>query len=101
MIFTSLRSAVISAALVGFSGSALAQAGGTITFHGAIVEEGCAVTHQTARIEVSCARGNQVHRQTLSLRASGVREIHSKWVHSRLDYLNPAHTLGILTLTYR
>ncbi|HDI3031937.1 TPA: type 1 fimbrial protein [Cronobacter turicensis] len=92
---------LITAAFVGFSGPGFAQPGGTIAFHGAIVEEGCAVTHQTVRIEVSCARGNQVHRQTLSLRASGVREIHSEWVHSRLDYLNPAHTLGILTLTYR
>lgn len=92
---------LITAALVGFSGPGLAQAGGTIAFHGAIVEESCSVAQQTARVEVSCARGNQVHRQTLSLRASGVREIHSEWVHSRLDYLNPAHTLGILTLTYR
>ncbi|AHB70902.1 type 1 fimbrial protein [Cronobacter malonaticus] len=92
---------LITAALVGFSGPGLAQAGGTITFHGAIVEEGCSVARQAARIEVSCLRGNQVHRQTLSLRSSGVRERHSSWVSSRLDYLNPAHTLGILTLTYR
>ncbi|EMA8637723.1 type 1 fimbrial protein [Cronobacter malonaticus] len=92
---------LITAALVGFSGPGLAQAGGTITFHGAIVEEGCSVARQAARIEVSCLRGNQVHRQTLSLRSSGVRERHSNWVSSRLDYLNPAHTLGILTLTYR
>nr|WP_260425921.1 hypothetical protein [Cronobacter sakazakii] len=42
-----------------------------------------------------------MYRQTLSLRGSGVRERHSEWVHSRLDYLNPSHTLGILTLTYR
>ncbi|ELY4375749.1 type 1 fimbrial protein [Cronobacter sakazakii] len=95
------RVAVMSAALASFSGATLAQSGGTITFRGAIVEEGCAVARQTTRIEVSCLRGNQVHRQTLSLRSSGVRERHSSWVSSRLDYLNPAHTLGILTLTYR
>lgn len=92
---------LITAALVGFSGPGLAQAGGTITFHGAIVEEGCAVAHQATHIEVSCSHGTKMYRQTLSLRGSGVRERHSEWVHSRLDYLNPSHTLGILTLTYR
>ncbi|MDT3665841.1 type 1 fimbrial protein [Cronobacter dublinensis] len=89
-------------AALGFSpASAKAQTGGTIAFHGAIVEEVCSVAHNAARIELSCPRGHQVHRQTLSLRSSGVRETHSPWVHSRLDYLNPEHTLGILTLTYR
>ncbi|EOC0416326.1 type 1 fimbrial protein [Cronobacter malonaticus] len=96
-----LRIVAITVAVVLFSAAASAQSGGTITFHGAIVEEGCSVARQAARIEVSCLRGNQVHRQTLSLRSSGVRERHSSWVSSRLDYLNPAHTLGILTLTYR
>ncbi|EKY3197578.1 type 1 fimbrial protein [Cronobacter turicensis] len=92
---------LITAALVGFSGPGLAQAGGTIAFHGAIVEESCSVAQQTARVEVSCPRGNQVHRQSIALRSSGVRERDSQWVHSRLDYLNPSHTLAILTLTYR
>ncbi|NCH74368.1 type 1 fimbrial protein [Cronobacter sakazakii] len=101
MIFTSWRIAVISAALASFSGATLAQSGGTITFHGAIVEEGCAVAHQATHIEVSCSHGTKMYRQTLSLRGSGVRERHSEWVHRRLDYLNPSHTLGILTLTYR
>ncbi|EOU1294913.1 type 1 fimbrial protein [Cronobacter sakazakii] len=95
------RVAVMSVAVAGFSGATLAQSGGTITFHGAIVEEGCAVAHQTTHIEVSCSHGTKMYRQTLSLRSSGVREKHSSWVSSRLDYLNPAHTLGILTLTYR
>ncbi|WP_336296079.1 type 1 fimbrial protein [Cronobacter dublinensis] len=97
----SLSVTLIATALVVFSASALAQTGGTIAFHGAIVEEVCSVAHNAARIELSCPRGHQMHRQTLSLRSSGVRETHSPWVHSRLDYLNPEHTLGILTLTYR
>ncbi|WP_105638013.1 type 1 fimbrial protein [Cronobacter dublinensis] len=97
----SLSVTLIATALVVFSASAQARTGGTITFHGAIVEEVCSVAHNAARIELSCPRGHQTHRQTLSLRSSGVRETHSPWVHSRLDYLNPEHTLGILTLTYR
>ncbi|ALB66371.1 type 1 fimbrial protein [Cronobacter dublinensis] len=97
----SLSLTLIATALVGFSALAQARTGGTIAFHGAIVEEVCSVAHNAARIELSCPRGHQVHRQTLSLLSSGVRELHSPWVHSRLDYLNPEHTLGILTLTYR
>ncbi|ELY2797370.1 type 1 fimbrial protein [Cronobacter dublinensis] len=97
----SLSVTLIATALVVFSASAQAQTGGTIAFHGAIVEEVCSVAHNAARIELTCPRGHQVHRQTLSLRSSGVRETHSPWVHSRLDYLNPEQTLGILTLTYR
>ncbi|EKY3243847.1 type 1 fimbrial protein [Cronobacter dublinensis] len=97
----SLSLTLTATALVGFSALAQARTGGTIAFHGAIVEEACSVAHNAARIELTCPRGHQTHRQTLSLRSSGVRELHSPWVHSRLDYLNPEHTLGILTLTYR
>ncbi|EOV9015326.1 type 1 fimbrial protein [Cronobacter muytjensii] len=100
-MYTPLFAAAMTAALALSSVAVLAQTGGTLTFHGAIVEEVCSVAHNAARIELSCPRGHQVHRQTLSLRATGVREMHSPWVHSRLDYLNASHTLGILTLTYR
>ncbi|EOW6722454.1 type 1 fimbrial protein [Cronobacter dublinensis] len=93
----SFYAVAVTAALAFSPASAQAQAGGTIAFHGAIVEEVCSVAHNAARIELTCPRGHQ----TLSLRSSGVRETHSPWVHSRLDYLNPEHTLGILTLTYR
>ncbi|ALB62370.1 FIG00554470: hypothetical protein [Cronobacter condimenti 1330] len=96
-----LFATLIIAASVFSSLPVLASSGGTLTFHGAIVEEVCSVTQATARIDLRCPRGHRLHRQTLFLRGDGPHEHDSAWVHSRFDYLNATHTLGILTLTYR
>lgn len=75
---------------------------GTITFHGAIVESPCntAVVGQT--MTTSCYRNGEIqtHRQTLSSKMPLISQFPAILASSRMEWLNPQRSLGVMTVTY-
>ncbi|CFQ52127.1 Uncharacterised protein [Yersinia aleksiciae] len=75
---------------------------GTITFYGAIVDSPCntAVVGQT--ITTSCYRDGETltHRQTLSRNMPLLSQLPGNLASSRMEWLNPQRSLGIMTVTY-
>lgn len=75
---------------------------GTITFHGAIVESPCntAVVGQT--MTTNCYRNGetQTHRQTLSSKMPLLTQLPGNLASSRMEWLNPQRSMGVMTMTY-
>ncbi len=83
------------------SSVAIATTGGVIYFEGAVVETPCDVGVDAHRATVACDRQGQAKTQQFSLKnlaheQSGFDNL----VTMKINYLNPAHTLAIMDITY-
>ena len=80
---------------------ALAETGGVIQFQGAIVESPCDVNVDSHRATVSCDRQGQAKTQQFSLKnLSQEQSSYGNLVTMKINYLNPAHTLAVMDITY-
>ncbi|AJJ09507.1 hypothetical protein CH64_1128 [Yersinia rohdei] len=77
-------------------------ASGTITFYGAIVESPCDTKLVGQAITMSCYRNGETltQRQTLSRTMPLTSQLPGNLASSRLEWLNPQRSLGVLTVTY-
>ncbi|QHB32119.1 type 1 fimbrial protein [Yersinia canariae] len=75
---------------------------GTITFSGAIVDSPCDTSFADQTITTRCYRNGETltQRQTLSRNMPLTSRLPSNLASSRLEWLNPQRSLGILTVTY-
>ncbi|ORJ49270.1 hypothetical protein B2M27_16310 [Kluyvera intermedia] len=79
----------------------MASTGGVIYFEGAIVESPCDVSVDAHKATVACDRQGQAKTQQFSLQKltqeqSGLGNL----VTMKINYLNPAHTLAVMDITY-
>ena len=80
---------------------ATAATGGVIQFQGAIVESPCDVNVDSHRATVSCDRQGQAKTQQFSLKnLSQEQSSYGNLVTMKINYLNPAHTLAVMDITY-
>lgn len=83
------------------STAALAATGGVIHFEGAIVEPPCDVNVNAHRATVACDRQGQVKTQQFSLKnLAQEQNSYGNLVTMKINYLNPAHTLAVMDITY-
>lgn len=75
---------------------------GTITFSGAIVESPCDTSFANQTITTSCYRNGETltQRQELSRNMSLTSRLPNQLASSRMEWLNPQRSLGILTVSY-
>ncbi|AJJ64738.1 hypothetical protein [Yersinia aldovae] len=75
---------------------------GTITFSGAIVESPCDSTLVNQTITTHCYRNGETvtQRQTVSPNMPLTAKLPGNLASSRMEWLNPQRSLGILTVTY-
>ena len=83
------------------SSVSMASTGGVIYFEGAIVESPCDVSIDAHKATVACDRQGQAKTQQFSLQKltqeqSGLGNL----VTMKINYLNPAHTLAVMDITY-
>ncbi|WP_314190799.1 type 1 fimbrial protein [Yersinia massiliensis] len=75
---------------------------GTITFHGAIVDSPCNTAVVNQMMTTSCYRNGETltHRQPLSRNMPLLSQLPGNLASSRLEWLNPQRSLGIMTVSY-
>lgn len=83
------------------SSVAIAATGGFIYFEGAVVESPCDVSVDAHKATMACDRQGQAKTQQFSLQEltqgqSGFGNL----VAMKINYLNPAHTLAVMDITY-
>lgn len=83
------------------SSVAIAATGGVIYFEGAIVESPCDVSVDAHKATMACDHQGQAKTQQFSLQEltqglSGFGNL----VAMKINYLNPAHTLAVMDITY-
>ncbi|VTP13250.1 hypothetical protein PUATCC27989T_01087 [Phytobacter ursingii] len=83
------------------SSVSMAATGGVIYFEGAVVESPCDISVDAHKATVACDRQGQAKSQQFSLQKltqeqSGLGNL----VTMKINYLNPAHTLAVMDISY-